>query len=185
MFITNIPLNVFHSLVGELFCQGRYGVYRNRQKHKEKRLFWFHTVHVCVCRKQIPLWHDIMRDVRASQMKSWSSLRTYFFFILFLLWHHYSSNQACTHTHAFTLKCRFHDWLSLCRWKLISLFSVPHVSIKFCFLSPFYLEDPPWVSALTPDERHFISELLTQFHRVCLLFEGKIQNNPFQCIFYK
>lgn len=142
--------------------------YMSVSVESESSLTWYHERCKSITDEKLKLSQDILFFLSCSYFET-----------------HYSSNHACTHTHAFTLKCRFHDWLSLCRWRLISLFSVPHLSIKFCFLSPFYLEDPPWVSALTPDERHFISELLTQFHRVCFLFEGKIQNNPFQCIFYK
>lgn len=59
-------------------------------------------------------------------------------------------------------------------WFLCSLFFCCPQFIPFPFFL-LYSADPPWIWAPTPDERHFISELLTQFHRVCFLFEGEIK----------
>lgn len=99
-------------------------------------------------------------------MKSWSTLRKYFVISLTSITH----LTMRTHSHVpFMTGC-------LCAievWFLCSLRWGRQLNPVSFLL--FYSTDPPWISALTPDERHFISELLTQFHRVRFLLEGKIK----------
>lgn len=97
---------------------------------------------------------------------------------------HYSSNHAGTHTHA---HMRTHSYVAfmtgfLCVWFLCSLCCTRQLNPVSFLL--FYTKDPPWISALTPDERPFISELLTKFYRVCFLFEEKIKKKILSNTFF-
>lgn len=144
------------------------------QRRKPLSICWgldlVHTVYVSALKTYeeseapIPPKHDFMTDFRASHEKlkhSWN--------ILSFRWH-LLLIEPCMHTHT----CTFHGCLCAIEvWFLCSLRwgrqLNPVSFLLFCSM------DPPWISALTPDERHFISELLTQFHRVHFLSEGKIK----------
>lgn len=115
----------------------------------------------------------VMLDSRVSHERL-NPLRKHFIISL-ILWHlsvFRPHIHVCTHTHLPFIT------IFLCAievWFLCSLFFCCPQLNSVSFL-PFYSMDPPWIWALTPDERHFISELLTQFHRVCFLFEEEIKN---------
>lgn len=144
------------------------------QRRKPLSICWgldlVHTVYVSALKTYeeseapIPPKHDFMTGFRASHEKLKHSHEIFCHFVDT----YYSSNHAHTHTRTFHgCLCAIEVWF-LCslRWGR----QLNPVSFLL-----FYSMDPPWISALTPDERHFISELLTQFHRVHFLSEGKIK----------
>lgn len=108
-------------------------------------------------------WCDIYHDTRWSITGEKLEELWVYFVISFMWW-------SCSHSHVAFITG------FLCAagvWYLCSLCCSCQLNPVSCLL--FYSKDPPWISAPTPDERLFISELLTKFHRICFLFEGKIK----------
>lgn len=147
-------------------CQNVHGVYQNRNKGKERQRI--NTLFICldkVGRKKCIINMGIFRlHSEALQLYLWNLRKTVRidFVISFILWH--TLLQSCMHMYAneYTVTCNLNEWVTVSQDSDFSLF------YSSCQLSPdsfllFYSKDPPWISALTSDERRFISKLLTQF----------------------